>query len=90
MQYNYDINNFNYNNKENILIGNEEELHINNVVPCFPNGRKQFFIDNNKTKNFRRFRLLLETHYYYTFVSEDNIKCKINKKLNLTSTGTLN
>lgn len=87
MYCNYNINNFNYNKENNTLIGNEEELHINNVAPYFPNYRKQFFVSNDKTKNFRRFRLSLETCYYYLFESEDKIKCIINKKLNMFSTG---
>lgn len=42
-----------------------------------PIGKRQFYIKNNNTQNFRRFRYVEEQLGYNVFQSEDGIKCKI-------------
>lgn len=90
MEYHYNIQMFDYNAKENILFANENNLHADNVQDSFPNGRKQFYVYNRKSNNHRRFRFIKETYDTYVFSSEDNILCKVNKKINLCSAGNFN
>lgn len=80
--YEYLLYNFHYSKSIATLIGREKDLYCNGILESFPNGRKQFFIKNPKTKGFRRFRLLRERTSYYLFESDDNIKCMIIKTTN--------
>ena len=49
---------------------------------AFPNGREQFVIKNYQTGNFRRFTFQEEVTdqdgTYYTYISEDGMKCIID------------
>ena len=65
----YDINDFNWVKELNTFFGYYEFLwEKSGQYNCpFPNGRKQFFIENEKTGGFRRFRLVsenVETQWY--------------------------
>lgn len=84
--YEYNINLFFYSKSTNTLIGKEQDLFDKWRQCSYPNGRKQFFITNYRTNNHRRFRILREASTYYLFISEDGIKCIVQKKLNTTST----
>lgn len=79
----YDIKNFTYKRSENTLYGEEKDLYFNTgeAIFTFPNGRKQFFVYNLITGNFRRFRLFKEDELQYTFTSEDGIYCVVAKDL---------
>jgi hypothetical protein len=84
MKYVYNINEFSYDKSSNTLVASENKLFTYNHQECFSNGRGQFFISNTKTNNFRRFRLQQETNTYHIFTSEDNIKCKVIKHIDIT------
>ena len=75
---NYNILNFMY--SQNILSAYDNELYDPKFQKPFSNNGKQFYISNNKTKGFRRFRLKLETASAYIFSSEDNILCLVFKQ----------
>lgn len=76
---NYNILNFMY--KQNILSAYDNQLYDHRFKESFSNNGKQFYITNNKTKGFRRFRLKLETPSAYIFSSEDKILCFVFKQL---------
>ena len=61
------------------LLAHVTELYDSRYTKCFSNKGKQFFIINNKSNNFRRFRLFKETEMAYLFKSEDNINCLVVK-----------
>lgn len=89
----YDIDLFDWNKKDNSFYANEEQLyeHTRYYKYPFPNGRKQFFIKNFKTGEYRRFRFVDEFRrcgWYFDdnlssnellleFASEDGILCRI-------------
>lgn len=75
---NYNILHFYYTNS--ILTAYDNDLYDANFQESFPNRGKQFYITNDKTKGFRRFRLKLETQSAYIFSSEDNILCFVFKQ----------
>jgi len=79
--YVYDIRHFTWVKEENTFFASEEDLYdIQNQYP-YPNGRKQFFIKNKKTKNQKRFRFVKDSelyqNLYYEFESEEGYKCVI-------------
>lgn len=76
---NYNILKFIY--TDNVLVSNEQYLYDPQFKDCFSNKGKQFYITNNRTKDFRRFRLKQEDNTMYIFSSEDNILCFVFKKL---------
>jgi len=76
---NYNILKFIY--TDNVLVSNEQYLYDSHFQEAFSNGRKQFYITNNRTKDFRRFRLKQEDNTMYVFSSEDDILCFVFKKL---------
>jgi hypothetical protein len=97
MEYRYHINQFSWNKELNEFFAEAPFLHCqlsdNSIHPeAFPNKKGEFFIDNPKTGEFRRFRFVEETinwlideneHTKYEMVdwifeSEDGIKCKIS------------
>lgn len=84
-RFRYNINNFTYKKNENTLYGEEKDLLFDTgrAILAFPNGRKQFFVYNLKTGNFRRFRLFKEDVLQYTFTSQDGIYCVVAKELNI-------
>jgi len=63
------------------LYGNEKDLYVPNFAICFPNGGRQFYIVNQQTNQFRRFRLVLQNDKVYSFKSEDGIHCIIKKEI---------
>lgn len=90
----YDINLFDWRKADNSFYANEEQLYefTRTYLYPFPNGRKQFFIKNFKTGEFRRFRFVTEfrrCEWYFDenddraneilleFVSEDGILCRV-------------
>jgi hypothetical protein len=75
----YDIKLFKYDKDQRILSANANDLHVPGYIPAFPNNGKQFFIENTKTKGFRRFRLISENSSMWIFNSEDDILCFIIK-----------
>jgi hypothetical protein len=93
MEYRYDITQFHWNPKENILYAEAGFLFFQmpdgSIHPeAFPNQRKQFWIHNPKTGGFRRFRFknqlrnpLTDTSVDWVFESEDGIVCKIKKSI---------
>ena len=81
--YEYNISLFTYDKDINALTGIESDLYHSPLTYSFPNGRRQFFIKNNSSNNFRRFRLVKETLESFIFTSEDEIKCIILKTMNL-------
>ena len=81
--YEYNISLFDYNKDNKTLTGLESNLYYLPLTYSFPNGRKQFFIKNTSSNNFRRFRLVKETLESFIFTSEDDIKCIILKTINL-------
>lgn len=81
--YEYNISLFTYNKDVNTLTGIESNLYCLPLTYSFPSGRSQFFIKNNSSNNFRRFRLVKETLESFIFSSEDEIKCIILKTMNL-------
>jgi hypothetical protein len=77
--YRYDIRSFNWNKNVKVFTANAKELFVPGYNFPFPNDRKQFFIENTKTKGFRRFRLISENSSMWIFNSEDDILCFIIK-----------
>ena len=83
MDITYDIIQFIWKKVDNSFYANEESLYPEGDYKCsFPNGRKKFYIKNNKTKGFRRFILHKESDTVMQFISEDGILCNIQKKKN--------
>jgi hypothetical protein len=75
--FEYKITSFTWHPEINTLIGNAKELWYEGYYYPFPNGKKQFFIKNNKTQGFRRFRYSHEVDTDIFFSSEDGINCCI-------------
>lgn len=77
----YSITEFKWVKNDNSFYANEDSLYPEGDYKCaFPNGRKKFYIKNNKTKGFRRFILNKENSTVLQFISEDGILCHITKK----------
>jgi hypothetical protein len=83
MKYTYDIKDFDWDAKARTFTANAADLWLPDCHHRFPNGRKQFFIENEKTTGFRRFRLLTESTDTYHFISEDKVRinCIIKKEV---------
>ena len=77
MKYTYSILDFDV--VKGSLVAHVTELYDSRYTKCFSNKGKQFFVINNKSNNFRRFRLFKETEMAYLFKSEDNINCLVVK-----------
>jgi hypothetical protein len=81
--YIYDIRHFTWVKDDKTFLAAEEDLYDIQAKYSypFPNGRKQFFIKNKKTKNQKRFRFLkdleLYGNLYYEFESEEGYRCII-------------
>jgi hypothetical protein len=81
--YTYDIQHFTWVKEENTFFANEETLYDIQAYYRypFPNGQKQFFIRNKRSKNQRRFRFVKDLcspdNLYYEFESEEGYKCVI-------------
>jgi len=74
MDYRYDIRNFFWNKELNTFFAQGwdlvAELPDGSIHPeAFPNGKEQFYIHNNQTGGFRRFRFIdtLTEHYVDTY-----------------------
>ena len=76
----YPISNFVFNKDLKLLFSEENSLIPINSIKIFPNKGKQFFIINEKTNNYRRFRLNNQNENIFLFESEDNILCIVEKK----------
>lgn len=91
MEYHYNIEQFNWNKDTNTFYGEApylvcmmEDGSIHSEA--FPNQKTQFFIDNNRTNGFRRFRYLKDItgdiggirFTEWLFESEDSIQCRIS------------
>ena len=92
-EYSYSVNQFKWIKENNALYASAKDLVCRmgdgSIHPCaFPNHKKQFFIHNEKTGGFRRFRYTGESIYgidynnerylmELIFESEDSIKCHI-------------
>ena len=91
MEYHYNIEQFNWNKDINTFYA--EAAHLvcmmrdGSIHPeAFPNQKTQFFIDNNRTNEFRRFRYLRDItgeiggirFTEWVFESEDGIQCRIS------------
>ena len=90
MEYHYHISQFNWNKDTNTFYAEAPHLVCllpdGNIHPeAFPNQKGQFFIDNTKTGEFRRFRFVRELTGVFAgwestewiFESEDGIECRI-------------
>lgn len=93
-KYSYSIHQFRWNKENNALYAAANDLACRmpdgSIHPhTFPNHKSQFFIVNEKTGGFRRFRFIREAIYAieydtelymaeWIFESEDNIKCHIH------------
>lgn len=82
MEYRYDILQFHWNKDTNTFYAEAPHLEClmpdGNIHPeAFPNQKGQFFIDNNQTGGFRRFRFISEIASEWLFESEDGIQCRI-------------
>jgi hypothetical protein len=90
MEYRYHISQFNWNKSTNAFYA--EAPHLDCIMPdgnihpeAFPNQKGQFFIDNTKTGEFRRFRYVRDivgeiggiSYTEWLFESEDSIECRI-------------
>ena len=78
----YPIQFFTWVKEENTFYGHSHELWHPDYAYNFPNDKKQFYIVNQKTGGFRRFRFVkevesTETWVEYLFESEDGIKCMV-------------
>ncbi len=82
MKYEYSIKDFEWDLETRSFTANAVDLWLPDFQHRFPNSRKQFFIKNEKTTGFRRFRLLTETADAYHFISEDKVRinCIIKKQ----------
>jgi hypothetical protein len=91
MEYHYNIEQFNWNKDINTFYA--EAAHLvcmmgdGSIHPeAFPNQKGQFFIDNNRTNEFRRFRFIKAItseiggirYTEWVFQSEDGIECRIS------------
>lgn len=96
MIYKYNINHCGWNPPTNTFYADAWDLYANNrdgsMNPNpFPNGKKEFIIENPKTGGFRRFRFVKEHHLSFgiddytqlnwLFESEDGIKCYIGVEM---------
>lgn len=66
MEYRYEIEDFNWNKETNTFYADAWNLMCQlpdgSIHPeVFPNGKKEFYIHNNSTGGFRRFRFLRES-----------------------------
>lgn len=85
MQVTYSIKDFDWSTKAQLLSADASSLWaLEDYQFPFPNGRKQFFVTNNRTKGFRRFRLLVALKHDLLFVSEDEILCLIKNVNNFS------
>jgi hypothetical protein len=82
--FRYDIRLFNWDKEIRTFSADASDLYVANYAYCFPNVRRQFFIENTKTKGFRRFRLVVESFDSWIFRSEDKILCIIYKGVTTT------
>jgi len=87
----YDINDFSWSRDDNSFYADAAFLSpIYGDYHCaFPNGKKQFYIENSGTGHFRRFTFVseferinmgdgdFEPHSLWEFISEDGIFCRI-------------
>ena len=75
----YSIDSFKWEKGDNSFYANEVALYTSegDFKCTFPNGKRQLYIKNYKTGNFRRFRFLKEKDTTLEYISEDNIYCKI-------------
>lgn len=82
--YRYSIFHFTYKPEQKTFSAYEELLYPTNdnrcVVP-FPNKRKKFYIENNRTGNWREYKLKSETPTEYIFENDDTSTVCIIKKL---------
>jgi len=78
-EFEYSVTLFTYQKDKNAFVADEKILFVVGFKQCFPNAGKQFYIKNHITGNRRRFRLLKENNEQYEFISDDSIKCIINK-----------
>jgi len=94
-KYTYSVNQFRWVMNNNAFYASATDLtcilNDGSIHPHpFPNNKSQFFIQNEKTGGFRRFRFITEKIYaidysnerYLTeliFESEDNIKCHVRQ-----------
>ena len=78
-EYWYDIDQFAWNQENKSFYSEADYLFNYESYITFPNQGRQFFIKNQKTNNFRRFRLKHESNEEWTFESEDNIRCIVKK-----------
>jgi len=91
MEYHYNIEQFNWNKDINTFYA--EAVHLVSMMgdgsihpEAFPNQKGQFFIDNNRTNEFRRFRFIKAItseiggirYTEWVFQSEDGIECRIS------------
>ena len=76
----YDIEQFKWNDEVKAFVADEASLWYPGYLMPFPNQGRQFYVENEKTRNFRRFRLATETVDEWIFKSEDEIKCVVKKE----------
>lgn len=85
MQVTYHIEDFSWNPQTQMMSAEALDLWAKEDFQFpFPNGRKQFFVLNPKTRGFRRFRLLLALKNDLLFVSEDEILCMVRNVNNFS------
>lgn len=75
MEYRYHIGNFYWNKELNTFFSEAWNLSCFNTdgsihPESFPNGKKEFFIDNPNTGGFRRFRFVKEESSFFHQVDE--------------------
>jgi hypothetical protein len=76
MEYRYEIEDFNWNKETNTFYADAWNLMCQlpdgSIHPeVFPNGKKEFYIHNNSTGGFRRFRFLKESTEKFTPMDSD-------------------
>lgn len=59
--YYYSVKSFNWVEEDNTFYASEKDLFTHSHPEPFPNGREQFYIVNDLTEGFRRFRFKKET-----------------------------
>lgn len=80
--YYYSVKSFNWVEEDNTFYASENDLWIHSHSQPFPNGREQFYIVNDLTEGFRRFRFKKETvstegNVEWIFESVDGILASI-------------
>ena len=81
-KWTYSIHQFRWSKHENAFFAIAGKLWPNEHTHIpFPNGKREFFIENEETGGFRRFRFdsgtLVEGVEEWEFRSEDGIRCVI-------------